>query len=90
MSTLPMAGPAAAPPPSAVRRALLGQAPAFKVVAGYSLIVSLMVLVPTWFMLEVYDRVVNSRNERTLWMLFVIVVAAYVMMELLELVRKSS
>lgn len=85
-----MSTPAAPPmgggkPP--VREALEAQRPAFKVVAFQSLVVSLMVLAPTWFMLEVYDRVVNSRNERTLWMLGLAVLIAYIVMELIDLAR---
>ena len=72
---------------SPVRDALREQSPIFRPVVGYSLCTSLLVLMPTWFMLEVYDRVVNSRNERTLWMLFAMVIGAYVVMELLDLFR---
>ena len=48
------------------------------------MIASLLVLMPSWYMLEVYDRVVNSRNHFTLLMLTVLVLAAYVVMEVLE------
>ncbi|MES2999404.1 MAG: type I secretion system permease/ATPase [Pseudomonadota bacterium] len=50
----------------------------------YSLVASLLVLAPTGFMLEVYDRVVNSRNHFTLFMLVIVVLGAYAVMELLE------
>ncbi len=63
------------------------QMPLFKRVAFFSLVTSLLVLVPTWFMLEVYDRVVNSRSERTLLMLVVMVLGCYVVMELLDWIR---
>lgn len=50
----------------------------------FSLVATLLVLAPTGYMLEVYDRVVNSRNYMTLWMLTLAVLFAYVIMELLE------
>ncbi|MGC8773745.1 MAG: hypothetical protein ACP5R6_00580 [Chlorobaculum sp.] len=40
-------------------------------------------------MLEVYDRVVNSRNHQTLLMLTILVVGLYVMLEVLEWVRSG-
>lgn len=53
----------------------------------FSGVSSLLVLVPTLFMLQVYDRVLNSRNLSTLGWLLVIVLFAYAVMECLELVR---
>lgn len=44
----------------------------------------LLLLAPTGFMLEVYDRVVNSRSYFTLLMLLLAVLGAYVVMELVE------
>ena len=55
----------------------------------FSLLISLLALAPTVYMLEVYDRVVNSRNATTLVMLTVMVVICYAVMELLEKVRSS-
>ena len=77
---------------TAAARSVLGQAlgsqlPAFRRAAGYSLVISLLVLMPTWFMLEVYDRVVNSRSERTLVMLLIMVLGSYLVMELLDWIR---
>ena len=50
----------------------------------FTLIATALVLASTGYMLEVYDRVVNSRSYMTLWMLTVAVLGAYVIMELLE------
>ena len=61
--------------------------PYFRRAFWFSLVASLLVLAPTGFMLEVYDRVVNSRSYATLLMLVVVVVGAYVVMELLEWAR---
>jgi ATP-binding cassette subfamily C exporter for protease/lipase len=46
-----------------------------------------MALAPTVYMLEVYDRVVNSRSSMTLAMLTLMIVGAYAVMEILEKVR---
>jgi ABC-type multidrug transport system fused ATPase/permease subunit len=52
-------------------------------------VASLMVLAPSIYMLEVYDRVVQSRNHWTLLMLTLAVVLAYAVMELLEYLRSE-
>ena len=54
---------------------------------GFSTLISLLALMPTVYMLEVYDRVVNSRSSMTLLMLTVLIVLAYAVMELLEKIR---
>ena len=54
---------------------------------GLSVVSGLLMLTPSWFMFEVYGRVLNSRNERTLVMLLVAAIGLYVVMELLDLVR---
>jgi ATP-binding cassette, subfamily C, bacterial exporter for protease/lipase len=53
----------------------------------FSIVATALVLAPTIYMLEVYDRVVNSRNYMTLAMLTLAVLGAYVVMELLEWAR---
>ena len=61
--------------------------PYFMKAFWFSLVGSLLILAPTGYMLEVYDRVVNSRNHFTLVMLTVVVLFAYVVMELLDWAR---
>jgi len=61
----------------------------YKTAIAYSVVIGLLSLAPTVYMLEVYDRVVNSRNFETLLMLSILVVGCYIVMELLELVRHS-
>ena len=56
---------------------------------GFSTLISLLALAPTVYMLEVYERVVNSRSGMTLAMLTLMIVLAYAIMELLEKVRGS-
>jgi ATP-binding cassette subfamily C exporter for protease/lipase len=74
-------------PQSELRKALGALQPQFKQAIGFSFVASLLVLAPSGYMLEVYDRVVNSRNHMTLAMLTALVLAAYVVMEVLEWVR---
>lgn len=61
--------------------------PRFRSTAGLALIGGLLLLSPTFYMQEVYDRVVNSRNSYTLLMLTLFVFFAMVIMELIEWVR---
>lgn len=56
----------------------------------FSWIASLLVLVSTVYMFEVYDRVVNSRSEMTLWMLTAFVLLVYLVMEVLEWARSET
>jgi ATP-binding cassette, subfamily C, bacterial exporter for protease/lipase len=60
---------------------------AFKTVAVFSAIINLMMLVPSLYMLQVYDRVLASRNETTLLLITLMVVAAFIIMSALEFVR---
>lgn len=53
----------------------------------FSLFASALVLAPTGYMLEVYDRVVNSRSHLTLAMLTLLVLGAYLLMEVMEWAR---
>lgn len=75
--------------PSELRQAVVALRPYYIRAAWFSLFASLLVLAPSGYMLEVYDRVVNSRNHLTLWWLTVIVIGAYVLMEVLEWARSE-
>ena len=72
---------------SEMRLALDALRPFFLRAAGLSVVASLLVLAPTGYMLEVYDRVVNSRNHTTLAMLTLLVLAVYALMEVLDWAR---
>ena len=61
--------------------------PFFVRAAWLSLVASLLVLAPSAYMLEVYDRVVNSRSHMTLAMLTLAVLGTFVLMEVLEWAR---
>lgn len=69
---------------SELRQAVDQLWPYFRQAALLSLVASLLVLAPTGYMLEVYDRVVNSRSHMTLGMLTLLVLAVYVLMEVLD------
>jgi ATP-binding cassette subfamily C exporter for protease/lipase len=63
--------------------------PYIKRAAWFGFIAALLVLAPSIYMLEVYDRVVNSRSHVTLAMLTLAVLGAFVVMELLEWARSQ-
>ncbi|MBS7777088.1 type I secretion system permease/ATPase [Acidovorax sp. CCYZU-2555] len=75
--------------PSEMRAALADLRPFFVRSAWFSMFASLLVLAPSGYMLEVYGRVVNSRNHETLVWLTVLVLGAYLLMEVLEWARSE-
>lgn len=76
-------------PPSELRQAISSLQPYFVRAGWFSVFSSLLILAPSGYMLEVYDRVVNSRNHTTLVMLTLLVLGAYMVMELLEWARSE-
>ncbi len=70
-----------------LRSAILASKKSFYFTALVSLFINLLMLVPPLYMLQIYDRVVASRSEETLFMLTVIVVALFVVMGVLEFIR---
>lgn len=56
-------------------------------VLGFSAIINLLMLAPSWYMLEIYDRALTSRDDNTLLGLSAIVVFLYVVYALLERYR---
>ena len=74
-------------PPSELLLAFEPLKPVILKAIGFSTLISLLALSPTVYMLEVYDRVVNSRNGMTLLMLTLLIVLCYAVMEILEKVR---
>ncbi|RNW14954.1 type I secretion system permease/ATPase [Serratia nematodiphila] len=59
----------------------------FWTVGIFTAFINLLMLVPSIYMLQVYDRVLPSRNEITLLMLTLIMLGMFGMMSLLEYVR---
>jgi ATP-binding cassette subfamily C exporter for protease/lipase len=76
-------------PASELRTAINALQPYFRRAALFSVFASLLILAPSVYMLEVYDRVVNTRSHMTLAMLTVVVLFAFVVMEVLEWVRSE-
>ncbi len=61
----------------------------FLYIGLFSFIINLLMLVPSLYMLQVYDRVMMSRSNETLFMLTAIVVWLFLVMGLLEYVRSG-
>jgi len=61
----------------------------FVIVGLFSFVVNILLLVPAIYMLQMYDRVLTSRNQDTLLMLTVIMVMAYLMIGFLEWIRSQ-
>lgn len=76
-------------PPSELRDAIASLRPYFVRAGWFSVFSSLLILAPSGYMLEVYDRVVNTRNHTTLVMLTLLILGAYVVMEVLEWARSE-
>jgi ATP-binding cassette, subfamily C, bacterial exporter for protease/lipase len=74
-------------PKTEIAQALADFKGAFRTVGVFSAIINLLLLVPALYMLQVYDRVLASRNETTLLMLTLLAVGAFLFMSALELVR---
>ncbi|MES2018333.1 MAG: type I secretion system permease/ATPase [Pseudomonadota bacterium] len=70
-----------------IEQALIKFKTTFLTVGVFSAITNLLMLVPSLYMLQVYDRVLASANEVTLAMLTVMVLGAYLVMSALELIR---
>jgi ATP-binding cassette subfamily C exporter for protease/lipase len=70
--------------------AIYGYKRIFRVIALFTAAMNVMLLAPSLYMLEVYDRVLTSRNEFTLLMLTLIVMLIYVVYAALEAVRSHT
>jgi ATP-binding cassette subfamily C exporter for protease/lipase len=64
--------------------------PVFYAVGAFSLAINVLMLVPAIYMLQIYDRVLSSRNETTLFMLTVIMAGLLLLEAILELVRSNA
>ncbi|MGD0960710.1 MAG: type I secretion system permease/ATPase [Methylomonas sp.] len=62
---------------------------AFLSAAGFSMVINLLMLAPSLYMLQVYDRVVSTGNQITLLMLTLIMFVMFIVMGLLEWVRSQ-
>ena len=59
----------------------------FYIVGGFSFLINVLMLTPTFYMLQMYDRVIGSRNELTLYMITLITVGLFLLLAGLEFVR---
>jgi len=62
---------------------------AFISAAAFSLVINLLMLTPTIYMLQLYDRVLSSRSESTLLMLTLLVIVIFITQGALEWVRSQ-
>lgn len=62
----------------------------FVSVAWFTAAMNLLLLVPSIYMLEIYDRVLTSRNEFTLLMLTLIILVLYLIYAALEAIRSHA
>lgn len=74
---------------SPLRDALAALFPSLRKAFFFSLFVNVLVLAPSAYMMQVYDRVVNSRSHTTLLMLTILIVGLYALLEALEWVRRQ-
>ncbi|MEF8738297.1 MAG: type I secretion system permease/ATPase [Candidatus Accumulibacter necessarius] len=70
-----------------LEEALLSFRRAFLTVGAFSFFINLLMLTPSIYMLQVYDRALNSRNSTTLLMLTLITLGLFALMSLLEWIR---
>ena len=74
-------------PSNEIIQALLGYRRVFRTLAVFSMLINLLMLVPSIYMLQVYDRVLPSRNGITLAMLTLMMLGMYGFSSVLEFVR---
>lgn len=64
------------------------QKPVFVRAALFSVVIGVLMLAPSFYMLEVYDRVLNSRSMTTLAMLTLLLAVVYVVLEVVQWARQ--
>ena len=68
-------------------QALLSFRQAFVTIGSFSFFINLLMLTPSIYMLQIYDRALGSNNVTTLLMLTLITLALFALMALLEWIR---
>lgn len=74
---------------SELKSSILKAKTSFIMAGFFSLFINILMLVPSIYMLQLYDRVLTSRSEETLWLLTAIIVFLFVVMASLEIVRSK-
>jgi ATP-binding cassette subfamily C exporter for protease/lipase len=59
----------------------------FMTIGVFSAVINMIMLAPSLYMLQVYDRVLQSQNEMTLLMLTLLILGAFAVMSALEFIR---
>ena len=80
------------PPPAnnEILQALYGYKKIFKAVGVFTAVINVLLLVPSLYMLEVYDRVLTSRNAYTLFMLTLMIVGLFIIYAALDAIRSFA
>lgn len=74
---------------SEIAQVLASMRRTFMTAGGFSFFINGLMLVPAIYMMQVYDRVLISRNEMTLLMITLITLGLYLLLGLLEWVRSQ-
>jgi ATP-binding cassette subfamily C exporter for protease/lipase len=72
-----------------LKRVLIGFKKIFQSIGIFSFFINLLMLAPTFYMLQVYDRVIPSRNEVTLIMISLLLILFYFYLSFLDWIRNS-
>lgn len=74
-------------PKNEITEALLKFKKTFHSVGAFTACINLLMLVPSVYMMQVYDRVLASQNDFTLYMLSILTLGLYALMSILEHIR---
>ncbi len=74
-------------PKNEITEALTKFKKVFYTIAFFTACINILMLVPSIYMLEVYDRVLASRNETTLYMLSLMVLGFFALISVMEYIR---
>lgn len=72
-----------------IARIVLAMRHTFVTAGAFSFFINALMLVPSIYMIQVYDRVLMSRNEMTLLMITLITLGLYLLLGLIEWVRSQ-
>ncbi|NDO82176.1 type I secretion system permease/ATPase [Citrobacter sp. NCU1] len=75
--------------PTELQNALKGSKPAFLMLLFFSSMINMLMLAPAIYMLQVYDRVLVSKNTTTLLMLTLLIIGLYTVISMIEYARAS-
>ncbi|KFB93270.1 ATP-binding component of an ABC superfamily heme transporter, partial [Citrobacter freundii ATCC 8090 = MTCC 1658 = NBRC 12681] len=73
--------------PTELNDALKGTKPTFLMLLFFSCVINMLMLAPAIYMLQVYDRVLVSKNTTTLLMLTLLIVGLYIVIAMIESAR---